>query len=606
MERRVEQLEAAQAALRELLVSLASRSKQLTPHEAALLDKLRLSAPASKTRPAVDAGVKRRAEDAAPSPAKHAKHAQRASPAPSPSPSPAPAAGAPETPRKRAGLLGRLLGSPAASSPTSKPSSSPAKALSSPAPKASSSTAAAAVAAVRPPAAPTMRGVHTPSRPVVVVGTLEQLQRAQESLFGAPTVPLLKSYSFLPFRVMEAEARAAVLQWAASLWFAPATFLDQLKLTLLPVPVLVPYYYAYLSASVDYEAAAMVPSKTGRMRSLQKLQGKLAPEFRGLRTEALRVAAAASRSPAYGAHSLPLLEAVSNWEIDHAVEILSRAIDNPASQSLRNLRMLQTPQSPFGKRLATVEDESGAPARPADLSRVDVPELMDLPQAWRVLEPRLLASIRSRAVDALNAEHPGIEIRKITLREVVYSKTTMKLFFLPAYFCRYTCDGVEYHGVVNGATGLTHAQRPPYGLGRFLGTGASVVEDLLGTRDLEFPAVVDAERLRKADSSLKYPAKGMYLVWPMSHNYVLGYATGTLTLRNRGKRAVDLYSYNRSTHEAPNDTHVQKFALTSGATETFDYCGMWAVRIDGDPANVEVVDWQTTGGGVHGNQLGMA
>lgn len=390
----------------------------------------------------------------------------------------------------------------------------------------------------------------------------------------------------IPFAYPLRKVVAGFDHWRRSLWFAPAGFSQMIE-GQAEEAVWMPYYTMRLTVISSFKAKIVVPvveATTDASGKAKKTEVKEIVVSKESVYDNLLVCASVDEV------DQSLAKSIEDYDVASALDVFapsSSAATSSAATLVAN----------------AAQGDGGEAETPCG---VNVRSMIAPNDAWKKAEKEIIAREKEACSAQIKREHSPQKIQQLILTKLTFKgRPSFSSLYAPVYLITYLHKGKRYAYAANGQTGRGNGERP-YGVGNVIGGGIGLLENIFGVNEQETAGILSGQALKKVDNSPHYKDAGWYLVFPPSHSYLVTSATGFVTLRNAGTQDIVLSSQPRG-GEKVIATHV----LKCGETETFDYKGNWCVELrcaaDGDRSqpDIELVEFQTSGGGHYGNKLGM-
>lgn len=412
--------------------------------------------------------------------------------------------------------------------------------------------------------------------------------------------PAAASYGVIPFSVSTEEALATFTQWKSNLWFAPSDFNEATENPVVE-KVWVPYHA--MTVAVD---ATLIATTT---------------------TTAPTVATTSTSTPTKTPPRAPRQQQVA-CELSGTERIFVCAAQ--FEDERRRLKHVED------EELLASEEEVISEARRRDEGGV-VRLGLAKDGLMRLVDGELRQRLERKGKAEICQHHQvaGVAMKEADIKHTKMDKLRVRIekdraVLMPVYVISYhygtTADepsvgcSTSSHGtagqgrarfvfLVNGTTRKCWGERP-WGMGTLLSKGIGALTSILGTDDEDRVGLVEGALLRRVDCSPHYERDSLYLVFPPSHSYLITSAPGWIRLKNCSGDSDDGHHVELLSWRRKGERPLGRFTLAPGQEEVFDFRGRWCIEVRASAklrssSPVQVVGFETTGGGGYGNKLNM-
>lgn len=412
--------------------------------------------------------------------------------------------------------------------------------------------------------------------------------------------PAAASYGVIPFSVSTEEALATFTQWKSNLWFAPSDFNEATE-----NPVVERVWVPYHAMTVAVEATLIATTTT----------------------TAPTVATTSTSTPTKTPPRAPRQQQVA-CELSGTERIFVCAAQ--FEDERRRLKHVED------EELLASEEEVISEARRRDEGGV-VRLGLAKDGLMRLVDGELRQRLERKGKAEICQHHQvaGVAMKEADIKHTKMDKLRVRIekdraVLMPVYVISYhygtTADepsvgcSTSSHGtagqgrarfvfLVNGTTRKCWGERP-WGMGTLLSKGIGALTSILGTDDEDRIGLVEGALLRRVDCSPHYERDSLYLVFPPSHSYLITSAPGWIRLKNCSGDSDDGHHVELLSWRRKGERPLGRFTLAPGQEEVFDFRGRWCIEVRASAkllssAPVQVVSFETTGGGGYGNKLNM-
>ncbi|PRP74118.1 hypothetical protein PROFUN_06443 [Planoprotostelium fungivorum] len=385
----------------------------------------------------------------------------------------------------------------------------------------------------------------TASAPPATIGDITPLPANWKPTNGTMT---------LPFNKTESDCEKIFYDWVSSLFLTPTGFKKAAKF--LSKRYFVPFLYGNVTATVTYRCQLgrhVQNHRTG-------VEEMIWDVYNG-----------------YQIIPFPdvLMCADSDEEMRNSCENLNQWNISPKTITYSSLEVLRNTGLTIGTPLTTEE-------------------------IWmKHTEPHIRGTSQSRCQRQTEEQKHTRYIRNFEITKMDYSNYNMNIIFLPVFFGTYYSETKPYHFLINGQNGTYHAERPPFGAGKFgdVMKGAYNLFGYITGKNNEEIVLLSGKELVEKDNQKVYEERSYFLLFPRTDPLAVGF----ITLTNSSAYPVEIRAQKRR-----GVTVGRTVTLSAGSTETYDYCGHWCIQVvRGNPKEIRVDRVETRGGGTLGDKLGI-